>query len=291
MFSIVFQNRTTTKISYWWVPLPPQVEVEEMAHLRISRLPDKSDARPHKILFGGAAGPGKSTGGRRLLLRRCLSVKNYECIILRESFPELQRSHIRRMDQEVEELRNHGANIDWAPSKFVCKFPDTGSILEFGHMEDENAVRKYLSTEYDGILADEAVKYPPMALAELIGRARTTKSQVLAAGGPLFLVSTNPGGPSARLIRDLFIDHTPDLDKFPQLADLYFPDEWGYVPANIEDNPYLDANYEADLAVNQSWRFRQLRYNDWDAISGQFFETFISTPTEFQEVVEGVLSA
>jgi hypothetical protein len=274
------QDPESGKIKYIWVPLPSQVEVEEIASKVILR--EGSDfARSHKILLGGAAGPGKSTGGRKIAYRRCLAIKNFECLILRESFPELERSHLRRMKMETDELKSYGLDVEFTPSKFVCRFPSTGSIIELGHMEDEAAVRKYLSTEYDMILGDECVKYAPKALMELIGRGRTVKQGVKDAGGPLVLLPTNPGGPAARLLRDLCIDHTPDLEKFPQLEDLYFPDEWSYVAANLDDNPYLDPMYEADLAINQPWRFKQLRYNDWDVLAGQFFETFRGAPTVF----------
>ncbi|MGH7177796.1 MAG: hypothetical protein ACREJC_10480, partial [Tepidisphaeraceae bacterium] len=55
---------------------------------------------------------------------------------------------------------------------------------------------------------------------------------------------------------------------------MYDQTEWGYIPGNLEDNPYLPASYERDLAVLPSWRYQQLRFNNWDILAGQFFGEF-----------------
>jgi hypothetical protein len=260
-------------MEYIYVPLPKQVEIEEEASIVIR------GGRPHKILAGGAAGPGKSTGGRNILYRRCMMIPGFEALILRESFPELKRSHMRRMDEEAVIFKSRGVAVEWTPSNFIMRFPN-GSLIELGHMEDEAAVRKYLSTEYDAIMADEAVLYPPKALMELIGRARSSKQAVRDSGGPLVLLPSNPGGPSAAVLRSLCIDKEPNLEEYPQLEKMYHVDEFAYIPSNIEDNPYLDEDYEADLALNQPWRYQQLRFNDWDIIAGQFFDSFRPNPTD-----------
>lgn len=269
---IAIQNTSTGEWRYLFVPLPRQACVEEIASTVIR------GGRSHKILLGGAAGPGKSYAGRHILYRRCLTIPNFEALILRESFPELKRSHMRRMTEEEPVFRQFGVAAEFIPTNFVFKFPN-GSIIELGHMDDAQAIRKYRSAEYDGILLDEAVQYQPDALLEIVSRARTTKPAVRAAGGPLVLFATNPGGPAAGLLRSLCIDKRPDLRTFPQLEHLYYPDEWDYIPANLEDNPYLDEHYEADLAINQPWRFQQLRYNNWDIVAGQFFSEFEAQPS------------
>jgi hypothetical protein len=135
-----------------------------------------------------------------------------------------------------------------------------------------------------------------MDLLELSTRARSTKPLVAALarriyglpegvepprGGAVFWVLSNPGGPASAMLREFFIDHQPDYDDFPQLAELddegralYRPEEWGYIPGNLEDNPYLPSSYERDLALLPPWRYKQLRYNDWNVIAGQFFVEF-----------------
>ena len=236
------------------VPLPKQVEFRE---------------RPERyVLFGGAAGPGKSHEARWALYEKCLTIPRCECLLLRETFGELERTHMRRMTEEQDQI-----GAAFTPSAHVMKFPN-GSLIELGHMEDAAAVRKYLSTEYDVIVPDEGSLYDPTSLLSLSARARSKKPQVQAAGGAKFWVVTNPGGPASQVLLDFFIDHTPDFDERPQLREKYDPSEWTFVPALLDDNPYIDPEYDAALAVEKPWRYEQLRFGNFRIFGGQFFPTW-----------------
>jgi hypothetical protein len=218
-------------------------------------------------LFGGAAGPGKSTAARMGLYRRALAIPGFEALILRETFPELERTHLRRMASEAEWF----TGASFVESKRLLRFPN-GSLIEAGHLEDEAAVRKYLSSEYDHIVADEGSQLKPMALLEISTRARTSKPAVLKAGGARFDVVSNPGGEAAGMLLDLFIDHQPDAEQFPMLAAEYDATQWAYIPATLDDNPYLDPSYVNALRVLQPWRYEQLRHGNWRVFHGQFFD-------------------
>ena len=239
----------------WFTPLPLQAEFESI------RAPRK--------LFGGAAGGTKSFGARRLAMRRLYSIPKMQALLIRKTFPELERTHIRALRREAPEL-----GWTWVESRKELVLPN-GSILECGHLEDEAAVQKYLSAEYDLIIVDEAVQIEPDFLMELMSRARTSNEAVKAAGGAEVWLLTNPGGPSHGLLRDLFIAHTPDTERYPAMARSYDPNQWVYVPAKLDDNPYLDPDYEhLSLTGLRKARYEQLRHGDWDAAEGQFFEEF-----------------
>lgn len=236
------------------VPLPKQVEFRE---------------RPEKyVLFGGAAGPGKSHEARWALYEKCLTIPGFEALLLRETFGELERTHMRRMEAEQDQI-----GAIFTPSAHIMRFPNK-SLIEVGHMEDATAVRKYLSTEYDAIVPDEGALYDPDAILSLSTRARSQKPGVLAAGGAKFWVVTNPGGPASQVLLDFFIDHTPDFDVRPQLREKYVPADWTFVPALLDDNPYIDPNYDAALAVEKPHRYQQLRYGNFRVFAGQFFPSW-----------------
>jgi hypothetical protein len=233
------------------VPLPKQVEFRE---------------RPERyVLFGGAAGPGKSHEARWALYEKCLTIPGFEALLLRETFGELERTHMRRMEAEQDQI---GALF--TPSAHLMRFPNK-SLIEVGHMEDAAAVRKYLSTEYDAIVPDEGALYDPDSILSLSTRARSKKPAVIAAGGAKFWVVTNPGGPASQVLLDFFIDHTPDFETRPHLRGKYVASEWAFVPALLDDNPYLDPNYDAALAVEKPHRYQQLRYGNFRVFAGQFF--------------------
>lgn len=238
-----------------YVPTPKQVEF---------------DACPAKyVLYGGAAGPGKSHAARWALYRRAMRQPGFEALILRKTFPELEKTHLRRMNVEqflpaLPGQREPRRLFDFVESKRIAKF-ENGSLIECGHMEDAEAVSKYLSSEYDVICADEGATFNPDGLLEI-----STRSVDRKPGGRFWVVS-NPGGPASSMLLDFFIDHQPDFDARPQLADKYRAEDWVYIPGKLEDNPYLGTSYELSLAVNTKWRYEQLRHGDWRVFSGQFF--------------------
>ncbi|MCR4342145.1 MAG: phage terminase large subunit [Gemmatimonadaceae bacterium] len=242
-----------TKWQWLYVPTPKQVEF---------------DACPAKyVLYGGAAGPGKSHAARWALYRRCLRQSGYEALILRETFPELEKTHLRRMAGEAELI---GARF--IESKRLMEFPNK-SLIECGHMDDAAAVKKYLSTEYHCIVPDEGSQFDPRPLLELSTRARRISPDGTEKGK--FWVVSNPGGPSSSMLLDFFIDHMPDWDQYPsKLREKYDPEQWVYIPGTLDDNPYLDPDYESSLALLAPWRYDQLRHGDWRVFAGQFFGTF-----------------
>lgn len=238
------------------VPLPSQILIE--------------DATAKNVLWGGQAGPGKSHGIRKWLYRRSLRSAGHEALLLRENWDQLDKTHIRRMQAEL-------PLIDARMVDRTAVFPN-GSFIDCGHMADADSVNRYLSTEYGAIVPDEASVYPLNAdgvpvIAELSSRARKEYTDLEGRTvGPRFVPVTNPGGPSAGWLRDMFVDHTPDLELFPALADEYDPNEWLYIPAKLDDNPYMRPSYaKSDLAVLSKWRYEQLRHGDWHVFAGQFF--------------------
>lgn len=252
-----------------WMPLPSQANV------------DVCQAR--NLLWGGQAGPGKSVGARRWLYKRSLTVPGHEALLLRENWEQLDKTHLRGMEREVEAL---GGKFWKGDRKAEFGQGSNASVIDCGHMADTDAVTRYLSTEYGAIVPDEASLYPvdtegTTPLAELSTRARKEYHEVCGPNGervkgytaPRFMPVTNPGGPSAAWLRDMFIDHEPDYEKFPALRTGYDPTQWVYMPARLTDNPYMRENYaETDLAVLSGVRYKQLAEGDWRAFSGQFFQ-------------------
>lgn len=249
---------------YLYVPLPRQVEF------------DACLAR--NLLGGGAAGSTKSHAARYSLYRRALKHRDYEALLLRRIWDELEKHHLRLMDRESKIFREYGLNVDFSITRREMRFHDTGAVLEGGHMEDPDDVERYLSRERDDIVVDEGSTFHPRPLLELSTRARSSKEHINADGGARFRVFTNPGGPASSTLKDFFIDHSPNWEDFPAaLQEMYDPSEWAYIPGRLEDNPYLPAHYERDLAILTPWRYQQLRHNDWDIVAGQFFNTFSAT--------------
>ena len=232
--------------SFVYLPTPRQVEFHE--------------SRARHTLFGGAAGPGKSHALRWDAYRRCAVFPGYEALLLRRTFPELEKTHMRRAARDA-----HLFDATYVPSDHVLRFPN-GSLLEFGHCDNDAAISKYLSTEYDWIGFDELVTFDAATALEIMTRARSSKPGVTA----MVKAGSNPGGVGALWVLDFFIDHNPDRERYPG----YDASEWNFIPAQLDDNPYRDVHYEQSLTVLDPARFEQLRHGNWRVFDGQFFGKF-----------------
>lgn len=251
--------------AWLYVPTPAQA-----AFHAVKKTGTGGNARVNRM-YGGAAGPGKSHAERWDLYRKALQIPNFTGAILRRTMPELKKTHLRAFERDAGKL---GATF--IKSENQLKF-DNGSLIECGHCEDDDAVQKWLSTEYDQIGIDEASTFDPDMLLEISTRARTSNPLVKAAGGAWFDVVTNPGGRAWALLRDLFVTQTPDFDLYPQLRTRYDPANWVYVKALLDGNPYLDASYAEDLAVLSDARYRQLRWGEEFVTDGAFFSEWRAT--------------
>lgn len=278
--------RTGKTVVCHHVPLPSQVELYETV--------------AGYVLWGGRAGPGKSTGGRWWLYHRSLNVPGHEALLLRENWDQLKANHTIKMAIEVPLLGGR-----WLETDRMAVFGKGSdqSIIYCGHMAETDALSRYLGIEYGAILPDEASRYPLDAdgvtvLAELSTRAR--KEYTDRKGNPVsgvFLPVTNPGGPSAAWLKDMFIDHAPDYEKFPALraefeggeqVSGYRPEQWVYLAASLKDNPYMRADYaQTQLAVLSGTRYKQLAEGDWACFEGQFFREW----SEAAHVRTAVLTA
>ena len=252
---------THTRVLF--MPVPRQVEFFELARtlgMQAQADPLLGSAR---VLFGGAAGPGKSFALRWGLYRDCLRLPNLNCLLLRRTFAELEETHLREMAREAEAI-----GAVFVRGEREMRFPATGSVIKAGHCESTDDYLRYLSTEYDRICFDELVTFMRDQSLEIMSRARTSKPAVMASGGAQVWGGTNPGGRGAIWVKQFFVDREVDPEEFPK----YSPKRYGYVEARLEDNPYIDPAYRQTLEELPATRRRQLLEGDWEAFDGQFFD-------------------
>jgi hypothetical protein len=261
----------------WHVPLPSQCQIYEQSR------------KGGYYLWAGQAGPGKSVGVRRFLYWRCLMTPGHHALLLRENWDMLRDNHTLKMATEVPLLGGR-----WREGDKLAVFGSGSdeSVIHCGHMAEANAITRIVGMEYGTIVPEEAGLYPldPMTglsvLAELTRACRAVGAQRDGTVVPPFFVPlTNPGGPSAAWLKDMFLDKTPDFERAPQLRAFYDPDQWVFQSASRHGNPYLPAEYEATLALNSTVKYRQLADGDWSVFQGAFFPEF----RESTHVLEGVL--
>lgn len=219
----------------------------------------KADAT--EVLFGGAAGGGKSYGQLVDALCYALRYPRSKQLILRRTYAELEKSLIRvSLGLYPRKIYTYNA------SNHTGKFKN-GSVIDFGYCANENDVFQYQSAEYDVVRFDELTHFTLFQYLYLISRIRG------ANGYPKQVKSsTNPGGVGHAWVKERFIDVCE--------PDRVYKDAKGdriYLPSRIDDNLFLtegDPDYKKRLLSLPDAQKRALLYGDWNIFDGQYFPEF-----------------
>ncbi len=178
------------------------------------------------LLYWGGRGSGKSICGRWDCHLRALIHPGFTYVILRRTFPELQRSHLQHIEREMKLLKGH-----FNKTEKIAYYPN-GSRGYFSQCDGEEDVLKLLSAEFVVAFFDELSTFNWEHFLKLSASVRTTDPSLKA----MVRAATNPLGPSAQQIVKYFVDKDVDLEENPD----YNPNDWESIHSNLEDNPFLE---------------------------------------------------
>ena len=200
-----------------------------------------------EVLFGGAAGGGKSDG---LLMAglQWVAFTKYAAIILRTSYQDLTlpdglipRSHEWLGDTDAK----------WNEQTHTWRFPSKAT-LTFGYLENANDVFRYKSSAYQFIGWEELTEFPrEYDYTYLFSRKRKLKGSKVPT---LVRATTNPDGIGAEWVYNRF--QPDDATKRDSSRD--------FISSLLDDNPHIDqADYERSLANLDPVTQLQLRRGVW----------------------------
>lgn len=181
------------------------------------------------VLFWGGRGSGKSVALRWEAHIRALSYPGFTYCILRRTYPELQKSHLMYISQEMKQLGGYFHHTDK-----MAIYPN-GSKGVFSHCSNEEDVLNLLSAQFVWMGFDELSTFPWEMFTKLAASVRVSQTSGLTA---MVRACTNPLGSSADELRAYFIDH--DVDMTLEENRDYNPRDWYNIKANAEDNPHID---------------------------------------------------
>ena len=220
------------------------------------------DANESEVLFGGAAGGGKSYGQMVDALLFALKYPHSKQLVLRRSFSELEKSLIRTsLALYPREIYSFNA------SSHTGRFKN-GSVIDFGYCATENDVYQYQSAEYDVIRFDELTHFTEVQYVYLLSRLRGANSYPKQIKS-----STNPGGIGHSWVKARFIDPAPHGHAFLGRDGM----KRIFIPSLLDDNRFLrdgDPEYKSRLLALPEREKKALLYGDWNIFEGQYFSEF-----------------
>lgn len=249
-----------------------------------SRGPHPRQAEAHateaeEVLFGGAAGPGKTDW----LIAETLAVLH--------EFPGANGVIFRRTYPQLAELGGIAYRLlDRLPQPAVGRYNAqehiwhlaNGSRLRLAHCQRDADVTKYQGAEWAVAAFDQLEQFTEFQYTYLLHRLRVSGELAVAmeAAGyrPKSIASANPGGVGHGWVKRRFIDPFPKGGVIfrpapsPEEPD---PLTRAFIPATHRDNPDLDVNYVRRLQnlPNDDLR-RAMVEGDWSVHAGQRFRAF-----------------
>lgn len=225
-----------------------------------------------EMLYGGAAGGGKTEWLLRYMIDLCESYDGIRTIVFRRVYPSLSRTVIPRSKAIL------WNRAKWNSQEKTWTFPNN-SVLEFGTLQYLDDVHNYQGAEYACIGFEEITEFAEQQVDYLIGRLRTTLENVR----PHMVATTNPGGVGHRWVKRRWVKPTKDDLEPGEMPpspgetwrpvaseELPNPPLRAFVAATLQDNPALlerDPGYLDRLMRNKNRATRQaLSKGDWDAI-------------------------
>lgn len=159
------------------------------------------------------------------------------------------------------------------------RFPQWGSWGIFDHLADSDAYEKYQGQEFARIALEEAGQIPEEELyLKILMSCRSPRAEL----NPQTMLTFNPGGPGARWINARFVKILRANGMAVRPGEVYTEPHTGrtrvFFFSRVDDNPYLLARgYDKGLDLlreSQPTLYRRWRLGDFDAIEGQYFESF-----------------
>ena len=232
-----------------------------------------------EVLYGGAAGGGKSYLERVSAIRWCAEVPGIQVYLFRRTLPDLRDNHLRGPTSFHLMLEPYlvPGQVKYRAVENEFEFWN-GSILHLCYCDSENDVEKYRGAEIHVLIMDELTHFSEYQYRFLRSRVRVAGLKIpekYKGRLPRIETASNPGSIGHAWVKRTFITPQPPL-KIWRTA----PEEGGmlrqFIPAKLADNPHLtkdDPDYANRLrGLGADALVRAMLDGDWDIIAGAAFE-------------------
>lgn len=240
---------------------------------------DVLDSQANEILYGGAAGSGKSYLLRALAVAMCLDNPGLQVYLFRRHYADLISNHFAGYMSFPEMLAPFVETGQVKISIGSCDVTfDNGAAIHGRHCQHEHDVTKYQGAEIHVLLPDELTHFSEYIYRFLRSRVRLGGLKVKDMWKdkiPGIISGSNPGGIGHAWVKRTFIDGAipDDIRQMP-------PDEGGmrrqFIPARLMDNPTLMKNdplyFNRLDGLGSPDLVRAMKEGNWDIVAGAAFE-------------------
>jgi hypothetical protein len=210
------------------------------------------------LFLGGGRGGGKTFGVILLILEHCERYGVHARVLV-------TRKRQKSLVQFVETLRPFvTGSYNGADGTFRL---GNGATITCTHCENQAAVADIAQgMSFTLIFCDEAGDAPePAVVDSLMLSLRSTHVERCR-----MVIAANPGGVHHAALYERFVQGRSPFDSFVIGAE-----RWLYLPSDVSMNPHLPQTYRdrfEALRISDPARYEALRYGNWGAIVGAFFQ-------------------
>lgn len=236
-------------------------------------------SRADEVLFGGAAGGGKSKAIVMDALFRCLLYPKTHAYVFRRTYGELEDTIIREArDSYPEGLGKYNA------ARHEIELPNR-SVIHFRHCAHRDDRFLYKGAEIQWLYFDELTSFEEDIYDFLKTRLRAKKALGVR---PCVRSSSNPGDIGHAWVKKRFVDAAPPMELFTcELVSRQSRRRkryrLQYIPSLVTDNPYLGEDYLFQLESKPAALRNALLYGDWNAFEGQVFTEWADRPEHYRD--------
>ena len=255
-----------------------------MANVVINYKPTPKQAifhasKANEILYGGAAGGGKTKALVMDALFRCLKNPGTTAVIFRRSYGELEDTDIKEAQSSYpEKLATYNAGRH--EFRLV-----NGSKILFRHCENEADRFKYSGIEIQFLYFDELTSFEQTIYDFLKTRLRAKKSLGVV---PIVRSASNPGNIGHGWVKKMFVDAGPFMEIQEQriYSEALHKEKvirTQYIPSLAMENPYITEDYIFELEQKPEALKQSLLNGRWDSFEGMVFLEWRDLPEHYKD--------
>lgn len=244
-----------------------------------------------ELLYGGAAGPGKSHFLRVAFIAWACGIPGLQLYLFRRKYRDLIQGHMDGPTGFRAMLKDMEMAGKCQILELEIRFQN-GSRISLNHCQYEESVLDYKSIEFHVLGIEEATEFSEFQLRFLRSRVRMPDAIKLDDQWlipkiywrkidspeycfPRVVYATNPGGPGHDFFRYGFVEPRAEMsiERMPK-------EEGGmlrqFIPGRLTDNPSINPDdYASKLeGVGSVEYVRMLLHGDWRVRVGSYFPMF-----------------